>query len=145
MTERVPSSVRGWPPRQIAGVTLLGIGALLCVAVAWWATSMVATAWSACYDLEAGHRFALVFFVLPICALLVVGGYLATAFALRRRPTMIRFVAALAVAAALCWVAIAMNVPLRGPEFWADVPEGDLLRTCSPGGYPASWPWFLRF
>ena len=105
MGDDFASRVPGPLPLNWRHVLFGVLAGVACIAVAYLATRMIGSAWSECYDIDAGARFALVFGIFPLA---VIGtgllGACAALLTLRLHPA-IRVVAALVAVIVLALVA----------------------------------------
>lgn len=121
--------------RLAARGCLLGlIGVPIAIVAAFVALKLLGAAASDCEAYEAGDRFGLLFFVLPVLSAVMWVVFLVSALLVGR------WSAGLGIAIGLGFVIlIAYSVAGGAPE---TIRRAGDLELC-PGGVPAWWPWFL--
>jgi hypothetical protein len=98
----------------------------------------------ACDNLEPPYAFGLLFGTFPLTWLIDGVAFVGTAVLLRRWPTIVRIVAAAAVAVLVVVEATAIQVPVGGTETYNNIDTTDpLMAECGPGGVPTWWPVWL--
>ena len=118
------------------------VGLVLSAGLAYGAVNVIGHTWRVCGDLEPPYGFALLFWHLPLTALVILVAWLAAGFMTRRRSLATSIVVPLAVAILSAWASIAASVPMNDPAFYADG-DAPVSRDCGPGGVPTWWPRWI--
>lgn len=107
-------------------------------------TALIGAAWTACDDIEAGGRFALVFLQLPAAFVVTSAAFGATAFVARSLQYIPRLAVSIVAMLIGAVLVIAVFVPIHGDSYWAEPgPTPDATTKCGPGGIPTWWPIWL--